>query len=179
MVRLFVGIDLPENVKLHISQQVLPLKSNLKNWEFHHDYHQTLLFIGQVTSDVQDSISKRLEGITFTPFELELSAYKFFNRRIMYIGFTESHELLDLKKRIDLLFPEWSKRDEKDFVPHVTIKRWQRYEFEALHSAVVKYPFQSIKFSVKDVALFKSEKDHHGHKYHVILKSHNYSDRPS
>jgi RNA 2',3'-cyclic 3'-phosphodiesterase len=179
VTRLFIGLELPQQVKFQIDSQISSIKNKLKKWELPHDYHQTLLFIGEVSDSDQEMIMARLSGLTFKSFELELAQFDFFKRRIMYISFTHSSELLDLKRKVDDHFSEWSKKVEKDFIPHVTIKRWQRYEYDTLASAVMKNPFSPIKFVVDEVALFKSEKDHFGQKYHVISRIRSCYDRPS
>ena len=176
-MRLFLGIDLPEHIKTRISQFVAPIKKSEKGWESPHDYHQTLLFIGEVSDEEVPSIKERLLAISFPAFEIKTTTFQFFNRRIMYLGIEKSDELLALKKVINDLFPEWSSKETKSFHPHVTVKRWQRYEHADLVEGLSREAWTSMSFIANSVALFKSEKDAENHKYHVIdsipLKSSN------
>jgi len=169
-MRLFIGIDLPDEMKESIEQTLLPLQQNSKGWEKSHDYHQTLLFIGSVENEKAAEIEKRMSEISFHPFTLLTRGFSFFNRRIMYVDFHPSDNLIRLKKEIDLKFPEYLRPDEKEFVPHVTVKRWQRYEFDQLAEGILEHALPSLKFEVNELCLFKSERDQNNFKYHVISK---------
>lgn len=168
-MRCFIGLEIPMRIKLEIFNALAPLyQKNGKGWEDLHDYHQTLLFIGEVSNEQVDEIKSRMSSISFSPFTLTSSGIKFFNRRIMYLDFFPSNELMKLHQKILALFPEWVRPLEKEFVPHMTIKRWQRYEFEDLFSGTVKLELKSLSFEVRSVALYKSERDQNNKKYHII-----------
>ncbi len=79
-MRLFLGLTVPEEIKQHIHNSIAHLKQSDKGWENPHDYHQTLLFIGEATIDEYQEISMRLESLKCDPFMLTLSEIKFFNR---------------------------------------------------------------------------------------------------
>lgn len=167
-MRLFLGIDIPEEIKTEIDHFLRPLQKSQKGWENPHDYHQTLLFIGETPDRVAEEIKLRLKQFSFAPFKLCLDKFYFFNRRIMYLGFKPSSELLKLKKLIDESFPEWVKPESKPFIPHITVKRWQRYEYDDLASGLATREFPSREFIVSSIVLFKSEKDQEDKKYHVF-----------
>jgi 2'-5' RNA ligase len=169
-MRLFLGIDLPQTIKQQIHSHLIPLKLSEKGWEDPRDYHQTLLFIGEAPEEILPTITRSLEAVTAAPFELHTNGFQFFNRRVMYLGFKASEQLMGLKKEIDDLFPEWSGRETKTFIPHVTVKRWQRYEYEHLNWGLKLRDFQELSIPVNEVCLFKSEKDAHHRKYHVIFR---------
>ncbi len=168
-MRIFIGLDIPEDIKESIHQYLHHLQKTPKGWESPHDYHQTLLFIGSVKEDEAQEIKTRLQSVHFEPFELELTGVEFFSRRVMYLSLAPSKELLALKDRIENLFPEWLRPDRKAFIPHVTVKRWQRYEYDELKSGLNQRPFKRYKFKVNKIELFESKKDDNNHKYHVIL----------
>jgi 2'-5' RNA ligase len=169
-MRLFIGIDLPEEIKNKIAECLLDVQQTLgpKGWEHPHDYHQTLLFIGETEEAKIENIKKRMDEISFQTFAMQIKGISFFNRRIMFVDFFPSGELLKLKHEIDSRFGEYIRPDEKEFVPHVTVKRWQRYEFDRLHDEIVNKPLPQISFKVNSISLFKSERDAKNLKYHVI-----------
>lgn len=167
-MRLFIGINLPEAIKKNIEQTLLPLQASLKGWEHSHDYHQTLLFIGQIDEDKVQSIKDRMDQIHFHEFELQTNGISFFNRRIMYVDFLPSEELNQLKQQVDLMFPEYIRPGDKAFIPHVTVKRWQRYEYDFLSEGILHHNLSVLKFRVNALSLFKSERDENNFKYHVI-----------
>ncbi len=167
-MRLFIGIELPDDVKKKIFEFLLPLQITPKGWENAHDYHQTLLFIGETPDEKIEEIKERMNQIVFYPFELATGAFTFFNRRIMFLDLKPSNDLLRLKFLVDQNFSEWLREKDKEFTPHITVKRWQRYEFEHLDKGIKSREFQSLIFPVTALALFKSEKDADNNKYHVI-----------
>ncbi len=167
-MRLFIGIDLPVEIKSEIFKSLEPLMLSSKGWENAHDYHQTLLFIGATEHGIVAEIKNRMDEIHFEPFDLETSGISFFNRRIMYVDFIPSDKLNQLKDEIDARFPEYIRPEEKEFVPHITVKRWQRYEYEHLSEGILKHGLPAIKFEVNSLCLFKSERDQNNFKYHVI-----------
>jgi len=169
-MKLFIGIELSYEIKKHIANYVQPLQITSKGWENPNDYHLTLLFLGETPTEVVDEILKRLVSINFKTFEIELSKFKFFPRRVLFLGLSPSLELLELEKELEKIFPEWIKPETKAFVPHVTVKRWQRYEFDFLEAGIKARSFEPLKLKVTGLALFKSEKDSLNNKYHVIQR---------
>lgn len=167
-MRLFLGLELPDSIKHKIENYLAPIKKSEKGWESSHDYHQTLLFIGEVDPIQVDVIKERMREISFHTIDLTTTTFQFFNRRVMYLGIEKTSELLELKKLVDARFPEWSGRETKPFHPHITVKRWQRYEHADLVEGLSKDVWETIRFKVDSLSLFKSEKDERSHKYHVI-----------
>lgn len=167
-MRLFLGIDLPKDIKESIATNLAHLKTSPKGWVDPHDYHLTLLFIGEADQQAIETIQTRLKRISFYPFQLELLRPEFFNRRVMYYSLTPSKDLDLLKQLVDKIYPEWVEAGSVPFLAHVTVKRWQRYEFDDLYKGVQKRPFKPVSFTVEEISLFKSETDQLGHKYHIL-----------
>ncbi len=167
-MKLFIGIELPDNIKLHIANFVQPLQANPKGWEKPHDYHMTLLFLGETPNEGIDEIINRINGISYKPFELELNSFDFFPRRVLYLALKPSAELFELNKLIEEVFPGWVRPEAKPFTPHITVKRWARYEFNFLEAGIKSRIFYPAKFKVRGLALFKSERDSENNKYHII-----------
>jgi len=170
-MRLFIGIDLPVEIKNHIELSVYPLQVTTKGWEHPHDYHLTLLFIGETPPIEIPFIVHQLNEITFTPFSLTLKTIEFFNRRVLYLSCEDSLELLNLRKDITFHFSKYKKPETKKFIPHITLKRWQRYEFDELKKRIEENPFVEKSIRVDHLALFKSEKDADNRKYHVLKRT--------
>jgi 2'-5' RNA ligase len=167
-MRLFLGIDLPDKLKLEIDQYLRPLKTTEKGWEKCRDFHLTLLFIGDSSDEKVEEIKRKLSLISFKPFELTIDKIEFFPRRVMFLSCRYSEELQKLKEQTDKIFPEYLRPDEKAFLPHITIKRWQRYEFDKLEEGSENLGEMKFKFLVNKLNLFKSERNTAGEKYHVI-----------
>jgi 2'-5' RNA ligase len=167
-MRLFLGIEFSDAIKSEISSMLTPIKASEKWWENPHDYHLTLLFIGEFPAGNLNSITGRMIDIVSKPFVLTTSTFHFFNRRIMYLGFEHSPEVYALRKKILEVYPEFYRSHEKEFVPHMTVKRFQRYEQAELIEGLKNHPTHPIQIPVNGISLFKSEKDPENRKYHVI-----------
>jgi 2'-5' RNA ligase len=167
-VKLFLGIEIPDELKQKIFQFLKPLQLTSKGWETPHDYHQTMLFLGETSEEELAIIEQRLALFIFHSFEFRTTSFEFFNRRILFLSFEPSNDLLEFKTEIDKTFPEWLRPNEKVFTPHLTVKRWQRYEYDYLAAGIKARAFPSTSFKVSELVLFKSEKDLENNKYHVI-----------
>ena len=166
-MRLFLGIEIPENIKSAISSYLEPLKKSPEGWEVSHDYHLTLLFIGEIDAVKLMEIKTKIEIVKFEPFIINIGELRFFNRRVAYMQVEPNPQLLSLRQKIHELFPAWVKSDEKPFVPHITVKRWQRYEYDEMLKGIEGKSF-SESFEVRVVSIFESKKDSRGFKYHTI-----------
>jgi RNA 2',3'-cyclic 3'-phosphodiesterase len=172
MMRLFLGIELPDEIKEHIHEYAQKIQSSSKGWVGKHDYHLTLLFIGEVDPlSILPMILERVESIKFDPFHLLLTGPEFFPRRILYIGAEKNIEVQNLYHQISELFPEWATHKKDNFTPHITIKRWQRIEVDDINKKITLNKFDPRVFSVGKIALFKSEKDPLNRKYHVLHRN--------
>ncbi|MDD4975406.1 MAG: RNA 2',3'-cyclic phosphodiesterase [Bacteriovorax sp.] len=167
-MKLFLGIEIPDELKQKIFRFLKPIQITSKGWEAPQDYHQTLLFLGETSEEELSIIKQRLALFVFHSFELQTATFEFFNRRILFLSFEPSNELLEFKKEIDHTFPEWLRPNEKVFTPHLTVKRWQRYEYDYLAEGIKARVFPPNKFKVSELVLFKSEKDLENNKYHII-----------
>lgn len=167
-MRLFLGVELSEENKQAMSTMLAPIKKSEKGWEHPHDFHLTFLFIGECPEVLVSSIIERMREIKTEPFELRTTTFHFFNRRIMYLGFEYSPEALALRKSIETMYPEYTREHEKEFIPHVTVKRWQRYEHADLVRGLEESSIRPLVVPVRELALFKSEKDPENRKYHII-----------
>jgi len=160
----------PAEIKKSLALSLDFIRTQSKGWENPLDYHLTLLFIGDTLNANVESITGRLNNISFSPFKLKTDKLEFFPRRVLYLSFAPSVELTQLREQIAQMYPEFVKPTDKPFTPHLTIKRWQRYEYDELKRNILAHPLVPREFEVKHVALFKSEKDAQGQKYHVIQK---------
>ena len=71
MLRLFVGLSLPEEVR----ERLLGVMGGVQGarWQNDEQLHLTLRVIGEVSEDQAEDIDATLSGILFRPFELALN----------------------------------------------------------------------------------------------------------
>ncbi|HXH75471.1 MAG TPA: RNA 2',3'-cyclic phosphodiesterase [Bacteriovoracaceae bacterium] len=166
-MRLFIGLDLPQGIKDYLKIALLPLQVSSKSWENSHDYHVTLHFIGETNESIE-SVMKRMKSIPFHPFELTLGPLEFFPRRVMYLSVNHSPDIIKLRESLYSEFSEYIDLHARPFLPHITVKRWQRHEFDELKKRVDANPIKPQTFWVKGLTLFRAEKDSENRKYHPI-----------
>jgi len=103
MIRLFVGLALPESLR----QRLAILSGGLPNsrWIPPENLHLTLRFIGDVDEITADGIDETLRGIRAAAFPLEIGSLGTFNagRRAysLWIGAHRSGSLMRLQEKIE------------------------------------------------------------------------------
>ena len=125
MLRLFVGIGFPPELKLQLSL----LNSGISGarWVDPGNFHLTLRFIGEtdeaVAADIDDALT-RLRGRRFT---LQLAGTGVFGAdkpRNLWVGVERSTELVALRDKIEqALIRVGLPPETRKFAPHVTLAR--------------------------------------------------------
>ena len=126
MYRLFVAIDLPEDVKNAVADigRELPGARRVPREQL----HLTLRFIGEVDEETYQAVRKALTEATDAPFPLALKGIGHFppgkNPRVLWVGLAGSAPLLELQQRVELaLVGAGIPPDERKFSPHLTLAR--------------------------------------------------------
>ncbi len=126
MIRLFVGIELPENVAARLHR----LKGGVPGarWLAPENIHLTLRFIGNVEETAFADIDDGLARVEAPGFDMEIAGVGHFSRGrrpvMLWAGVMAEPALLDLYRRIDGAmikagFPPEGRR----YTPHVTLAR--------------------------------------------------------
>ena len=124
MIRLFVGLELPEEARARLSTLMSGLPG--ANWTPVENLHLTLRFIGEIDEDVAEEVDRELAAIDMPAFALTLAGVHFFGQaakaRHLWVGVEPSEPLIRLQAKVERacqaagLTPEGRK-----FTPHVTI----------------------------------------------------------
>lgn len=157
MIRLFVAIELPEELRerLALMQAGLPGAS----WVDPDNLHVTLRFIGETAENRLEEIDELLSGIAAKPFDLSLAGVGSFARgrepTSLWVGLDRSEALMALQSRIHkALTREGFPSDEKRYTPHVTLARLHRTPepdlatFIAAHNLYRAEPFRVAQFTL-------------------------------
>lgn len=125
MPRLFVGLELPEMVRMRLSLVRGPLPG--AKWIDPEDMHLTLRFAGDVDNRQADELVGFLDGIELTPFEVmirEVGAFGGRDPRVIYAGVEPSPELEQLQRAVERACRSAGMAPEtRSFKPHVTLAR--------------------------------------------------------
>ncbi|MCC7049755.1 MAG: RNA 2',3'-cyclic phosphodiesterase [Alphaproteobacteria bacterium] len=126
MIRLFVGLALPQEVRQRLSFLTGGVPG--ARWDPPENYHITLRFIGEVEMGQAEDIDAELQRIQVPEFAVTLASVDHFGppekARVLYAGVERSELLLRLQGKVENgvqragLPPE-----QRKFVPHVTLAR--------------------------------------------------------
>ena len=125
MLRVFVGIEFPPELKLRLS--LLSTGMPGARWVDAGNLHLTLRFIGEVGRDVATDIDDALGRLRARRFTLQLAGTGVFGGdrpRALWVGVEREPELVSLHGKIEqALIRIGLDPEPRKFVPHVTLAR--------------------------------------------------------
>ena len=134
MLRLFVGIEFPPELKLRLSLLATGMPG--AKWVDPGNFHLTLRFIGEVSEDTAADIDETLLRIRGRPFTVQLAGTGVFGSdkpRTLWVGTERSPELARLRDKIEQgLIRTGLPPEPRKFAPHVTLARLHGTPFDKL-----------------------------------------------
>ncbi len=126
MLRLFVGIPFPPELKLRLSQLCAGVAG--AKWVDPGNLHLTLRFIGEVGEDLAADIDAALSRLRARPFVLQLAGTGVFGNggaaRSLWVGVERNPPLAALRDKIEQALVRTGLPPEpRKFAPHVTLAR--------------------------------------------------------
>jgi len=126
MLRLFVGIGFPAELKLRLSLLCSGISG--AKWVDPGNFHLTLRFIGEITEDLAADVDDALARLHARRFALEFAGTGVFGGsdrpRNLWVGVERSAELVVLRDKIEYALIRAGLRPEpRKFTPHVTLAR--------------------------------------------------------
>lgn len=126
MIRLFVGLELPEDIRLVLTGIFGGVPG--ADWEPTENLHLTLRFIGEVSEGDAEDMHDALMRVRAPGFALTLSGVGHFSTgdelRVLWAGVEQSEPLLQLQRNIEsALVRAGSPPEGRRFRPHVTLAR--------------------------------------------------------
>ncbi|MDR2901631.1 MAG: RNA 2',3'-cyclic phosphodiesterase [Lactobacillales bacterium] len=174
MIRLFIGLDLPQDIK----EQVYSLRGGLQGalWRPMEKINLNLRFIGNVEEHVACEIEKELSYIRFPAFEISLKEIGYFDTggipRHLWVGVDGAEKLKELQEKIVVSMKRLGleNTDKFKFKPHVTIAKLQGTNVPEMFNYIAQNNlFHTRSFTVDSFALFSSHARENGEgKYHRI-----------
>lgn len=142
ILRLFISLDFDDEARNYFSDYARNVQKIDRNIRFtkSENLHLTLKFIGETESGILDELIKCLDLISFRDrIEVEIKGYGFFPNhwkpRIFWAGITKPVDILArISKDIDdVLFQNLQiSREERDFVPHLTLGRLKDVKYKTI-----------------------------------------------
>ena len=159
MYRLFVAVDLPEEV----IKVVTAVREELPGarWVPAEQLHLTLRFIGEVDEALFKHIKSALATVKGRPFRMALQGIGHFppgkHPRVLWVGMEENEALLQLQQDVELaLVNAGLAPEERRFSPHITIARLKETPGGRVLSCEEKHAALTDHFSVEGFHLYSS-----------------------
>ncbi len=168
MKRLFVSIDIPENLKndiLKIQKELKHFQGKLTELE---NLHLTLKFLGETDNLNEINVINRLSKINFNSFITNLKNIGVFSEKEIKIVWIHLANCDELQKRVDEalepLYPP-----EKRFMSHLTIARVKRvFNKELFLNELNKIEIPDLSFEVNNFRLKESKLTPNGPLYKTV-----------
>jgi len=174
-MRLFTGIEIPEDVKNRLELLIERLRptANLK-WSPVHNLHITTKFIGEWSSSRLDELAFALREVTGPgPIEVEISGLGWFpnpqNPRVFWAGIQSGvADLAEVANATESALERLGiAREDRPFAPHLTLARVrQPVGLNAMRQALANLDSSNFgKFAVSQFHLYLSEPGSSGSVY--------------
>ena len=168
-MRLFVAVDIPEEVRAAIESLVVKLRraGPAARWVRIEGLHVTLKFIGETSSENAGKIQSALRAVPVpAPFEMRFRGLGFFpderRPRVLWAGIEAAPQLAALAEEVESALASLGiSREDRPFAPHLTLARFDSPRgLQKLHAAIE--PARALEFGAATVKEF--------HLYESILK---------
>jgi len=156
VLRLFVGIEFPPELKLCLSLLATGMPG--ARWVDPGNLHLTLRFIGEVGRDVATDIDDALGRLRARRFTLQLAGTGVFGGdrpRALWVGVEREPELGSLRGKIEqALIRIGLEPEQRKFAPHITLARLREPalgalgDFLAAHAQFRAAPLPVERFSL-------------------------------
>jgi RNA 2',3'-cyclic 3'-phosphodiesterase len=174
MIRLFVGIELPPELRLRLSLLCVGLPG--ARWVDPGNLHLTLRFIGEVDEGMASDIDAGLARVRAPRFAVTLAGTGCFGGdkpRLLWIGIENSDALFQLRDRIEAALRRAGLApDTRRYSPHVTLARLRQgavpqvQAFLSAHAPFRADPIPVDRFSLiasyptKSGAIYEDQADY-------------------
>ncbi len=173
-MRLFVAIDIPEEIKKQISELQHKLKFTEEQAKCtpSKEQHITLKFLGEVLSAKLPKIQENLRKVNFKQFSAKINTGASFANesylRVAWFVAEPQKEFLELYNQIDNQLRFIETKEVEQFIPHVTLARFKYVNDKAEILRIVKSLRLSAEWSVNSFKLIESNLTPQGPVYKVI-----------
>ena len=167
-MRLFIAIDIPEEIKEYISiiQNQLNDNSSKIRLVTKQQMHLTLKFLGEVQPNKAKETIEALKEVKFKKFDFGLYSIEIFpnksNIRIVWLGLRPEEGIINLQKDIDYKLEKLFKK-ERGFKPHITLCRVKYIENkDAFIERIKRINIENKNIDVNNFKLIKSSLTRNG-----------------
>ncbi len=160
-MRLFIAALMPDYIQYKLANYIHSLRNNIDGvkWERSQKLHVTLKFLGDVKEPDLNEISNLVEKVVepYSPFKMSISDFGSFpslqNPRVLYVGLSKNKELSKFQNKLDDGLSQIGfEKEERKFVPHITIGRVKQ------RMSIKDVPrISKAAFDINQIGIIKSE----------------------
>ncbi|MEL7655418.1 MAG: RNA 2',3'-cyclic phosphodiesterase [Bacillota bacterium] len=162
-MRLFIAINLNDEIKDYLMNAILELKncSSAGNFTHRENLHLTLVFLGELSSDKVGEIKSAMNRVKGEPFPLSIQGFGKFKRNggdIHWAGIEKSESLLTVQRQLTLeLEKAGFSLEKREYSPHLTLGREVRLKnpSDEIYDSLTK---GKREMQVARISLMKSER---------------------
>lgn len=158
MLRLFVGIGFPPELKLQLSLLCSGVPG--AKWVDPGNFHLTLRFIGEIGEDIAADIDDALARLRARRFTLQIAGTGVFGDkpRSLWAGIERNPELVGLRDKVEqALLRVGLTPEPRKFAPHVTLARLRDPPLDKLHDFLATHArFRADPLAVEGFSLIAS-----------------------
>ena len=178
-MRLFIAIDLPQNLREELSHLTTKLKkcdADAK-WVEPQNLHLSFKFLGETNEDKIKSIEKILNAVAkkHKTLELNLEKFGFFpneqSPRVFFIATDKEEELKKIYSSLEDALQNIGFEKEERFKSHITLARFRSLKnIEVLKKQVKSLTIKGA-FTAREITLFKSTLKPQGPVYEKLFST--------
>ncbi len=171
MNRLFIALNIPEDVKLKLIEIRDSVAGSNYKWEVKEKLHLTLKFIGDVPEATIENIAEELTFIqSYRTLKSKIFNFDFFFRdkkpAILLAGLKIDPTIYKIVDELNTKLEKFSiPKEVKEFKAHLTLLRIKNDMGYNFVNNFKKFTFEPIDFTSHSVSLFKSKLYPGGSKY--------------
>lgn len=173
MIRLFVGLPLPEEIRRYLLS--LHMGVRFARWQRDDQLHLTLKFIGEVPESTARDLDESLSQLRMELFSLALDGAGLFGDmtrpRALWAGVTPREDVARLRDKVEMAALRVGiPTEQRKFMPHVTLARFsgERQAENGIAAFLeARGDLRTPSFEVREFALFSSHLSNSGATYHV------------
>ena len=160
MLRLFVGIEFPPELKLRLSLLCSGIPG--VKWVEPGNFHLTLRFIGEISEDIAADVDDTLSRLRARRFTLQIAGTGVFGGgdkpRSLWVGVERTPELVGLRDKIEqALIRVGLAPEPRKFAPHITLARLRDPPLDKLREFLVSNAqFRAEPLAVNEFCLIAS-----------------------
>jgi 2'-5' RNA ligase len=173
MLRLFVGLSLPKEVRKILLSRMGGVPD--ARWQDDRQLHLTLRFLGNVKENQATDIDLALRGLPFEPFELQLEGTGLFGTlrkpRMIWAGVDPIAPLVAIQRKIEAVVTRAGLPTEtRKYTPHITMARCNRQASRIDRFLDETADLRSPPWTVDHFVMFRSHLGHKAAHYQAIAR---------